>query len=173
MNRRSRNHLKRHWPKTRIGPKSILGLLTSKSSKLSTDNKLEALDQKWSEHFSRLEPVLLARSFLPSLTFQTVKVTPTRAPPAGAVKAAAPLLHRLSLLTDLSLLMCTDLSLLTNPSLPTKPAPTSSLLCSDSCPVHWLQRQQGSLPRWTLIRMSTPLTDLTLFAQQRKWSCLT
>ena len=34
--------------------------------------------------------MLLARSFLPLLTFQTVKVTPTRAPPAGAVKAADP-----------------------------------------------------------------------------------
>ena len=32
----------------------------SKSSKLSTDNKLEALDQKWLEHFSRLESILLA-----------------------------------------------------------------------------------------------------------------
>ena len=32
--------------------------------------------------------MLLARSFLPLLTFQ--KVTPTRAPPAGAVKAADP-----------------------------------------------------------------------------------
>ena len=45
----------------------------------------------------------------------------------------------------------------------TKPAPTRSLLCSDRCPAHWLQRQPCSLPRWTLIQMSTPLTDLTLF----------
>ena len=61
----------------------------SRSVKSSVDFKIEALDQKWSERFNRLEALLLARSLekpQQELTFQTAKITPKKTPPVGAVK---------------------------------------------------------------------------------------
>ena len=66
----------------------------SSMKKLSTDAKLEAMDQKWSERFSRLEALLLSKSLeKPSLepTFQTVKM-PVKTPPASAIKVTEPFL---------------------------------------------------------------------------------
>ena len=40
----------------------------AKVAKPSTDSKLELLDQKWPERFSRLEAVLLSRTFNPPET---------------------------------------------------------------------------------------------------------
>ena len=54
--------------------------------KPSTDSKLEKLDQKWLEHFNRLEAMLLSRAFQkPGLVFKSVVVSPAKSPPAGAV----------------------------------------------------------------------------------------
>ena len=58
--------------------------------KSTTDAKLEAMDQRWSEHFSRLEALFLSKSMEKSdLTFQTVKM-PAKSLPAGAVKGSEP-----------------------------------------------------------------------------------
>ena len=54
--------------------------------KSTTDAKLEAMEQRWSERFSRLELLFLSKSMEKSdPTFQTVKM-PAKSPPAGAVK---------------------------------------------------------------------------------------
>ena len=56
----------------------------------SADAWLEAMDQKWSERFSRLEALFLSKSMEKSdLTFQTLKV-PAKSPPAGTVKVTEP-----------------------------------------------------------------------------------
>ena len=61
----------------------------AKFSKVSTDSKLEAMDVKWSERFSRLEAMLLSKSLSqPEPPFQPVKMTPVKPPPADAVDNA-------------------------------------------------------------------------------------
>ena len=61
------------------------------SSTVSTDNKLEAMDLKWSERFSRLEAMLLSKSISqPAPAFQSVKVIPVKPPPAGALDTTRP-----------------------------------------------------------------------------------
>ena len=61
------------------------------SSTVSTDNKLEAMDLKWAERFSRLEAMLLSKSISqPAPVFQSVKVTPVKPPPAGALDTSEP-----------------------------------------------------------------------------------
>ena len=63
----------------------------TKSTKGTTDCKLEALDLKWSERFSRLEAMLLSKTLSqPEPSFQPVKVIPARPPPAGATEKAEP-----------------------------------------------------------------------------------
>ena len=58
----------------------------AKVAKLSKDSKLEAMDQKWSERFSRLETMLLSRSFnQPELVFQPVVISPAKPPPASVI----------------------------------------------------------------------------------------
>ena len=74
MKRRGRNLLWKLWPKT----------APTKPARSTTDNNIEALDQKWSECFSRLVAMLVARSFQQEPTFQTVKQTQTKAPSPGA-----------------------------------------------------------------------------------------
>ena len=46
------------------------------------------MEQKWSDRFNRLEALLLAKSLdrPQEPTFSAVKVTPTRAPPASAIR---------------------------------------------------------------------------------------
>ena len=62
-----------------------------KTSTASTDSKLEAMDSKWAERFSRLEALFLSKSFTqPVPTFQSVKVTPVKPPPAGALDSSEP-----------------------------------------------------------------------------------
>ena len=59
--------------------------LPAKVVKPSADSKLEAMDQKWFECFSRLEDMHLSRSFNHlEPVFQLVVVSPTMPPPAGA-----------------------------------------------------------------------------------------
>ena len=63
------------------------------SKKASTDEKLEAMDQRWSERFSRLEAFFVSKSLEGSHpTFQTIKM-PTKTPPASAVKGSDPFLQ--------------------------------------------------------------------------------
>ena len=63
----------------------------TKSSAMSTDKKLEAMDLKWSERFSRLEAMLLSKAISQTTpAFQSVKVTPVKPPPAGAFDTSEP-----------------------------------------------------------------------------------
>ena len=63
----------------------------ARSSTVNTDIKLEALDLKWLERFSRLEAMLLSKSFSqPEPSFQLVKNTPVKPPPVGAMDITEP-----------------------------------------------------------------------------------
>ena len=53
---------------------------STKMSKHSTDEKFAEMDSKWSERFSRLEALIMAKSFEPTFSSK-VKVTPTHSPP--------------------------------------------------------------------------------------------
>ena len=65
----------------------------AKNAKLTTDNKLEQLDQKWSERFSPLEEMLLSKIFnQPAPVFQSVVGSSTKPPPACAVDNNQPFL---------------------------------------------------------------------------------
>ena len=61
---------------------------SDRPSSSSTDSRLTNLDQKWSDRFNRLEALLMARTLETSSdqSFTTVKVTPTHAPPAHAIR---------------------------------------------------------------------------------------
>ena len=62
-----------------------------KSTTVSTESKLEAMDSKWSERFSRLEAMLLSKTLSqPAPTFQPVKVTPVKPPPVGVLDNTEP-----------------------------------------------------------------------------------
>ena len=62
-----------------------------RSSTLTTDSKLEAMDLTWSERFNRLEAMLLSKSFSqPKLSFQLIKITPVKPTPAGTVDNLEP-----------------------------------------------------------------------------------
>ena len=63
----------------------------AKSTKGTSDNRLEAMDLKWSERFSRLEAMLLSKTLSqPEPSFQPVKVTLVKPPPAGATEKVEP-----------------------------------------------------------------------------------
>ena len=69
----------------------------------STDDKFEKLDNKWSERFSRLEALIMAKSF--ELTFSSkVKVTPTYSPPHDVENVSSDLLLQQRFLDLASLL---------------------------------------------------------------------
>ena len=53
---------------------------TASSSQPNPDERFNELDNKWSERFSRLEALILAKSFEPTFTAD-VKVAPTHSPP--------------------------------------------------------------------------------------------
>ena len=55
----------------------------------STDSKISQLDEKWSERFSRLEALLLSKSFQPTFSSE-VRVTPTHSPPTDIAKDSEP-----------------------------------------------------------------------------------
>ena len=59
-----------------------------KSTAPSTDSKLSDLDKKWSDRFNRLEALLMAKTLdrPQEPVFGTVKVTPSRAPPADLIR---------------------------------------------------------------------------------------
>ena len=65
-----------------------------KSSRSSTDTRIDELDKKWADRFNRLEALLLAKSIdQPEPTFQAPKSAPTHPPPVGAVKSSAPFIR--------------------------------------------------------------------------------
>ena len=68
--------------------------LPSKSHRSSQDSRIDELDQKRSEHFNRLEALLLAKSLeQPEPIFSTVKVTPTHSPPHSSVVSSKPFIR--------------------------------------------------------------------------------
>ena len=65
---------------------------STKVSKHSTDEKFAELDNKWSECFSRLEALIMGKSF--ELTFSSkVKVAPTHSPPHDIENMAEPFIR--------------------------------------------------------------------------------
>ena len=57
---------------------------------VSTDQRFNELDQKWSDRFNRLEALLLARTLdqpQQEPTFGTVKVVPAHSPPASVIRS--------------------------------------------------------------------------------------
>ena len=65
---------------------------STKVSKHSTDEKFPELDSKWSEHFSRLEALIMAKSFEPTFSSK-VKVAPTHSPPHDVENMAEPFIR--------------------------------------------------------------------------------
>ena len=62
-----------------------------KPTTASTESKLEAMDLKGSERFRRLEAMVFSKSLSqPAPSFQPVKVTPVKPPPAGALDNTEP-----------------------------------------------------------------------------------
>ena len=59
------------------------------SASSSTDSKLADLDSKWSERFSRLEALLLSKTFQPTFSSE-VKVTPSHSPPTNIPRDSEP-----------------------------------------------------------------------------------
>ena len=63
---------------------------TSTAAAVSTAQKFQELDQKWSDRFNRLEALLLAKTLdrpQQEPTFSTVKVVPTHSPPANVIRS--------------------------------------------------------------------------------------
>ena len=63
---------------------------TSTAAAVSTDQKFQELDQKWSDRFNWLEALLLAKTLdrpQQEPTFSTVKVVPTHSPPANVIRS--------------------------------------------------------------------------------------
>ena len=65
---------------------------STKMSKHSTDEKFAEMDSKWSEHFSRLEALIMAKSFEPTFSSK-VKVTPTHSPPHDVGNTTEPFIR--------------------------------------------------------------------------------
>ena len=74
--------------KSSVKPKkSSSSTLTS-----NTEDKFTALEDKWSERFSRLEALLLAKSMEPTFSSE-VRVAPTHSPPPVVSRDAEPFFH--------------------------------------------------------------------------------
>ena len=70
--------------------KSKSSASTSRPAAVSTDQRFEELDQKWSDRFNRLEALLLAKTLdqpQQEPTFSTVKVVPAHSPPANVIRS--------------------------------------------------------------------------------------
>ena len=65
---------------------------STKVSKHSTDEKFAEMDSKWSERFSRLEALIMAKSFEPTFSSK-VKVAPTHSPPHDVENMAEPFIR--------------------------------------------------------------------------------
>ena len=71
---------------------------STKVSKHSTDEKFAEMDSKWSERFSRLEALIMAKSFEPTFSSK-VKVAPTHSPPHDVGNTTEPFIRPTSKLT--------------------------------------------------------------------------
>ena len=63
---------------------------TSRPAAVSTDQRFEELDQKWSYRFNRLEALLLGKTLdqpQRETTFSTVKVVQAHSPPANVIRS--------------------------------------------------------------------------------------
>ena len=63
---------------------------SNRPAAVSTDQRFEELDQKWSDRFNRLEALLLAKTLdqpQQEPTFGTVKVVPAHSPPASVIRS--------------------------------------------------------------------------------------
>ena len=65
---------------------------STKVSKHSIDEKFAEMDSKWSERFSRLDALIMAKSFEPTFSSK-VKVTPTHSPPHDIENMAEPFIR--------------------------------------------------------------------------------
>ena len=88
--------------------KSKSSYSTSRPVAVSTDQRFEEMDQKWSDRFNWLEALLLAKTLDQAQqepTFSTVKVVPAHSPPANVIgqslSSNQPTSQFLSPLTDL------------------------------------------------------------------------
>ena len=70
---------------------------TKKSASSSADDRISALDLKWSDRFNRLEALLMAKSLEPSFSAD-VRVTPKHSPPANVSKDSEPFFQPTNLL---------------------------------------------------------------------------
>ena len=61
----------------------------AKKTSDSTDTRFAELHSKWSEHFNRLEALLLSKTLQPAFSSE-IKVTPPRSPPANIPKDSEP-----------------------------------------------------------------------------------
>ena len=68
-----------------------------KSASSSADDRISALDLKWSDRFNRLEALLMAKSLEPSFSAD-VRVTPKHCPPANVSKDSEPFFQPTNLL---------------------------------------------------------------------------
>ena len=67
---------------------------TSNPHRSSADARIEELDQKWLDHFNRLEALLLPKTLdKPEPTSGTVKVTPTTSPPVAITTSTEPFIR--------------------------------------------------------------------------------
>ena len=74
--------------KKSVKPKSSAS--TSHPDAVSTDQRFQELDQKWSDWFNSLEALLLAKTLdqpQQQPTFNTVKVVPAHSPPANVIRS--------------------------------------------------------------------------------------
>ena len=69
----------------------------NKSASSSADDRISALDLKWSDRFNRLEALLMAKSLEPSFSAD-VRVTPKHSPPANVSKDSEPFFQPTNLL---------------------------------------------------------------------------
>ena len=65
---------------------------STKVSKHSTDEKFAEMDSKWSERFSRLEALIMAKSFEPTFSSK-VKVAATHSPPHDVGNTTEPFIR--------------------------------------------------------------------------------
>ena len=76
-------------PEKRAKKEKVSSKPKKSSDSSSTDAKLADLDSKWSERFSRLEALLLSKSFQPTFSSE-VKLTPSHSPPTNIPRDSEP-----------------------------------------------------------------------------------
>ena len=119
-----------------------------KPSTSTCDDRISELDQKWSEHFNRLEALLLSKSLQPIFSSE-VRVTPSHSPPANVPRDTEPCFQLTSrTMDDSSTPQCTgpDISAAQQPSAGKLPLDSSASRSSS------LQRTG---PDWTATKQKS------------------